>query len=199
MKTFTITGYEFKELNSRAKQKVRDWYLSDSERSEMFEDEINEYLRFNFPKSDLTVSFSLSSCQGDGLNIKGVLYLHDFIEFWQASEKEQKTFEFYLNNSINEYAFETNNRYCYSCKFIDRKYIEYTISDFISELQNQQLKNIKTDLIKQFFNDMLDFFEKLDKKYEDEGYDYFYNVEDTEIQEFCEANDYYFDIDGNLI
>jgi hypothetical protein len=79
------------------------------------------------------------------------------------------------------------------------KYINDSISEFIDELQYQCLKNINVPLIEQFFNDLIDYFEKLDKKLENDGYDYLYNVDDDEIIEFCEINDYYFTKEGTFI
>ena len=46
---------------------------------------------------------------------------------------------------------------------------------------------------------MLDYFEKLDSQFKDEGYKYLYECDEEEVEEFCEANDYYFTKDGNLI
>ena len=64
---------------------------------------------------------------------------------------------------------------------------------------DQCLKNINVPLIEQFFNDLIDYFEKLDKKLENDGYDYLYNVDDDEIIEFCEINDYCFSKEGTFI
>lgn len=200
MKIFTTTGYTYSELTDAAKEKVKQWYLYDLDiHNDIFHDDIKQFLYEEFPKSDLKVCYSLSSCQGDGLNIYGKLKLYDFVDKWNVSTKEKSTIIFYINNSIREYTFETNNRYCYSCKFIDRKYINDSISEFIDELQYQCLKNINIPLIEQFFNDLIDYFEKLDKKLENDGYDYLYNVDDVEITEFCEINDYYFTKEGTFI
>lgn len=200
MKIFTTTGYTYSELTDAAKEKVKQWYLYDLDiHNEIFHDDIKQFLYEEFPKSDLKVCYSLSSCQGDGLNIYGKLKLYDFVDKWNVSTKEKSTIIFYINNSIRDYTFETNLHYCYSCKFIDRKYINDSISEFIEELQYQCLKNINVQLIKQFFNDLIDYFEKLDKKLENDGYDYLYNVDDDEIIEFCEINDYYFTKEGTFI
>ena len=66
-------------------------------------------------------------------------------------------------------------------------------------IKYQCFKNINTSLIERFFNDMLSYFEGLDKKLENDGYNYLYNVDDEEMQEFCEINDYYFTETGTLI
>jgi hypothetical protein len=96
------------------------------------------------------------------------------------------------------YTFEQNHHYCYSCKFVDKKYLPGTIEEFIEELQHQCIKNIKIDLIQAFFEDMIEYFEKLDRDFEKDGYIYLYNVEE-EIEDFCNANDYYFTETGAII
>ena len=200
MKEFITIGYSYSELSDKAKEKVKQWYLHDLNiRDEIFHDDIKQYLYEEFQRSDLEVCYSLSSCQGDGLNIYGKLKLYDFVEKWTATAKEKRTINIYINNSLRDYTFEINNRYCYSCKFIDKKYINDTISEFIDELQYQCFKNINTPLIEQFFNDLIDYFEKLDKTLENDGYNYLCDVNDEELSEFCEINDYYFTEGGEFL
>lgn len=200
MKTITKTYnlYNYEELTEKAKENARKWYIDDPLKPDIFSDIIIENLKNDFCNSDLKVYFSLNYCQGDGLNIEGKLYLYDFIEVWKASEKEKRTIKKYIDNSLQYYAFEKNDRYCYSCKFIDRKYIDDTIEEFIEELQRLQFKNIKKDIIKRFFNDIIDYFENLDNYYEEEGYKYFYEPDEEEIIETCSINEWYFDINGNF-
>ena len=191
MKTFTkiTAGYTYDELNESAKEKVKQWFLYDPTRNDIFYENIMTYLSENFKNSDLKVSYSLGFCQGDGLNISGKLELYDFLYIWEASEKERRAIKFYIDNSLPEYVFETNNfNYCYSCKFIDRKYIDDTIAEFIEELQYNKLSNIKKKLIYKFFNDMINYFENLDSKFEQEGYKYLYECDDEELRECCDSN-----------
>ena len=96
----------------------------------------------------------MSNCQGDGLNIEGKINLYDFAEKWETDEKSRRTIEHYIDNSFSEYTFESNNRYCYSCKFIDRKYIDDTIMEFIDDLKYNGIRGIKTDVIKAFFKEL---------------------------------------------
>ena len=201
MKTFTTVtvGYSCNELSESAKEKVKQWYLNDETRNDIFHDDIMLYLHDNFKLSELKVMYSLGYCQGDGLNIYGKLNLYDFLDMWQASEKEKRTIKFYIDNSIYYYDFKENNIYCYSCKFIDRKYIDDTVEEFIEELQYNQISNIKKPLISHFFNDMIDYFESLDAEFEDNGYNFLYNCDDEEVEYFCAANDYYFTESGDVI
>ena len=197
--TFTKNGYKYNELTSKAKEKVKSDYLNDPILSDLFTEDIIQDLSFLFPNSDLKVNYSLCYCQGDGLNIHGTLKLYDFISVWEATEKEKRAISYYIDNSENEYTFNKNNHYCYSCKFIDKKYIDDDISEFIDYLKNYKIRDINEDLITRFFNDMINYFQELDEKWEKAGYKYFYEIDDESIIEWAEANDYYFDEGGAII
>ena len=198
-KQFTTIGYAYNELNEKAKEKVKEWYLNDPIRSELFPESIKNDLECDFPNSDLDVIYSLCYCQGDGLNIVGKVNLYDFIDFWEASEKQKRRIEKYIDYAFQYYTFEQSNHYCYSCKFIDKKYIDDAIDEFIEELKNQCFRNINTKDIKNFFNDLVDYFEALDSEYEKSGYNYLYNVDEDEIEESCLINEWYFDAVGNFL
>lgn len=200
MKTITTTYnvYEYNELSDAAKEKANQWYLDDPIRAELFKEDCESYLFENFKNSKFNVYFSLGYCQGDGLNIEGSLNLYDFIDIWNASEKEKRTMKFYINNSLQDYKFYKNNRYCYSCKFLDREYIENEVDEFVNELQRLDFENIKIDVIKNFYNDIIDYFENLDCQFEKDGYRYFYEADENEIANCCAANEWYFYENGDF-
>mgnify|MGYP001161901848 CR=1 FL=1 len=196
-KQFNI--YEFQELCETAKEKVKQWWLDDETRNEDFQAFTEEYLKAEFPNSELKVQYSLNSCQGDGLNIFGDLDFYDMLKKLSGyTEKEQRTLEFYFEHSTHVYTFEVNSRYCYSCKFIDKKYIDYVLEDIVSELTYQDIANINKDLIKKFLDNMLDYFEILDKEREKDGYNYLYNIDDEEMEDICSVNEYKFLEDGTF-
>lgn len=200
MRTVTniFNVYNYNELSEEAKEKVKKWYLDDEMRATFFYEDKKEFLAENYKRSNLKVIFSLSNCQGDGLNIEGKINLYDFAEKWKADEKSRRTIKHYIDNSFYEYTFESNRQYCYSCKFIDRKYIDDTITEFIDDLKYNGIRGIKTDVIKAFFNDVINHFEELDEEWEKAGYKYFYDAEESEIAEYCEANNYEFFEDGTF-
>lgn len=196
--TKTIELFEYTELNEKAKEKVKNDFINDYTRSDFLYDDIKQYLKDTFKNSELDVTFSLSYCQGDGLNIYGNLNLYDFIDIWNATQKEKKTIEFYIDVAFSNYRFEENNHYSYSCKFIDKKYLNDTIEEFIENLEYNSIKNINTNIIKNFFNDMIDYFQNLDNEFENDGYNYLYNIEDEEIIETCNINEWLFTEDGTM-
>ena len=196
IKKFNV--YNYNELSEESKEKVKEWYLDDDIRVDLFYENLKNFLAENYKRSNLEIAFSLSSCQGDGLNIKGKINLYDFAEKWEVDEKSRRTIKHYIDNSFSEYTFESNNRYCYSCKFIDKKYIDCTITEFTDDLKHNGIKGIKTDVIKIFFNDMINHFEKLDKEWEKAGYKYFYDIEEEELAEICEINKWEFYENGTF-
>lgn len=197
MKTITITKniYNYNELSDEAKARAKSDYLNEDIRTEEFYEMQKEYLASLFPHSMLDLQFSLAYCQGDGANIYGKFALIDFLPLWEASEKEKRTIAFYIEESIDKYKFSENRSYCYSCKFIDKKYINDFIDEFVDKLK---IKNVKIDIIQRFFNDLLEYFDNLDKTIERQGYDYFYNIADDEFSDLCDANEWEFLEDGTF-
>ena len=195
-----IRIYEYHELNEKAKNRVKEWYLDDLWRNYNFTETIEEDLKNLFPNSKLNVCYSLSSCQGDGLNVYGTINFNDFLEidkntnsniFSSYTEKEIKRLKFYFQY-FNEYTFERNNSYCYSCKFIDKKYADETVTEFCNELRYNCIRNINISLINKFFSDLLEWFNDYDREMEKYGYKYFYEVYEEEIEEVCSSNGWTF-------
>lgn len=197
MKTITkkINVYNYNELNDEAKARAKADFLDDYTRTEDFYEMQRDSLASLFPHSAFDLQFSLSYMQGDGANIYGKCALIDFLPYWNASEKDKRAMTFYIDQSIDKYEFTENNRYCYSCKFTDKKYIDEFIDEFIEELK---IKNIKIDIIKRFFNDLIDYFEKLDETIEHQGYDYLYNIDDDEFSDICDWNEWTFLENGTI-
>jgi len=193
-KEFTV--YKYNELSEDSKEKVKQWLLDDDLRNELLHEDITEDLKYLFPKSELKVHYSLEYCQGDGLNVEGKLSLYDIINKLKYTDKEKRTLKFYFDNSENSYTFESNRRDGYSCKFIDRKFIGDAANESVEELQSRAFKNINKSLLTNFYDDMLDYFEKYESKWEDIGYKYLYEISDEEAEEECNANDYEFFADG---
>lgn len=198
MKTITNTFniYYYDELGEEAKEKVKQWCLDDTCRNDLFSEDIKNYLFKKFPSSALNYQYSLSYRQGDGFNIYGSVNPYDFIDKWESSEKEKRAIKFYLQYA-GDVTLTKNNSYCYSCKFIDQISDEW-IDDTIQELRYNCIKNINHDLIEKFYFDLIDHFDTLDANYKADGYNFFYNVDDEEVEDFCINNEFYFLSDGSF-
>ena len=200
--------YSFSELSEEAKDKVKQWYLDDDFRTYDFENIYTEDLKYLFNNSDLKLQFSLSYCQGDGLNIYGKLDLMDvfhairdtkhsgdlFVQYKDLfSEYEQKTIEAYMEVCGREVELPYNRHYCYC---IDDR-IDFA-NDWIESLEYCRYKNIQIDTIRKMEKLVGRMFENLSATYEKYGYDYFYNADDEVVNEACEANGWRFLEDGTF-
>ena len=200
--------YNFSELSEDAKEKVKQWYLDDDFRPCEFENIYTEDLRYLFNNSDLKLQFSLSYCQGDGLNIYGKLDLMDvftairdtehsgdlFEQYKDLfSEHEQKTIEAYMEVCGREVELPYNRHYCYC---IDDR-VDFA-DDWIESLEYCRYKNIQIDTIIKMEKLVGRMFENLSATYEKYGYDYFYNADDEVVNETCEANGWRFLEDGTF-
>ena len=200
--------YNFSELSEDAKEKVKQWYLDDDFRPCEFENIYTEDLKYLFNNSDLKLQFSLSYCQGDGLNIYGKLDLMDvftairdtehsgdlFEQYKDLfSEHEQKTIEAYMEVCGREVELPYNRHYCYC---IDGR-VDFA-DDWIELLEYCRYKNIQIDTIRKMEKLVGRMFENLSATYEKYGYDYFYNADDEVVNEECEANGWRFLEDGTF-
>ena len=210
MRTITETKniYKYEELSEEAKETVKQWYLDDEFRTQDFEEITLEELHELFKNSKLKVQFSLNFCQGDGLNIYGKLNLMDVFtairnpenkELFEKyndefSEHEQRTIEAYMEVCGREIELPWNNSgYCY-CVADE---VNFT-NEWIEELQYCDYNNIKFDIIEKMESLIIKIFETLSSTYEKIGYNYFYEVDEEELKDACEANEWEFLKDGTL-
>lgn len=192
MKTITkkINLYRYNELSEQAKEKVKQWYLEGLD-AEFFSDMcLEELYAEGFKNSDLKLQFSLSYCQGDGLNIYGGLYLSEALEVLKEdfTAKEYKRLSFYLKD-VPAYEMPYNDYYNYCVA----EYIE--TSDLIEEY-NEDYRKIDYTLIDRFNDLLIKYFTEKCSQFEKKGYRYFYEVSEDDLKEFCDDGDYWFTESG---
>ena len=194
MKTITkkIDLYTYDELNGEAKEKVKQWYLEIQD-AEFFSDMcIEDLYAEGFKNSDLKLQFSLNYCQGGGLNIYGDLYLNEALEVLKDnfSTKEYKRLSFYLED-MPAYEMPYNNYYSYCVA-------EYIETNALIEEYNEGDENMDHELINRFNGLLIKYFVKKCSQFEKEGYRYFYEVNEDDLQKFCNDGDYYFTESGEV-
>lgn len=208
MRTATIEYkvYKYNELTEEAKEKVRQWYL-DGQEPFIFTEMIEEDLYNLFGENDLKVQYDLGYCQGNGLNIYGKV---DTEKIFKCLEKHNggtqlKEFENLLTDkekkTILNYAAECgeielpyNNHYSYCMA----RYIDIA-NDWEYDLENYSgYTNINKEVLEKFEELVKGIFNTLCKSYEKQGYEYFYEINEEDLEECCEANGYEFLEDGTI-
>ena len=208
MRTATVTYnvYKYNELSAEAKEKVKQWYLNGQEPF-IFTENCKEDLRNLFGKNNLDVQYSLAYCQGDGFNIYGEI---DVPSIFNCLEKHNggtqfKKFEDVLTEEekkiILEYAEECgvielpmNRQYCYSLA----DYIDIA-EEWAWRLEHSYYTvNVNEDVLNKFEKLVRGIFHTLCRSYEKQGYEYFYEISEEDLEECCEANKYEFLEDGTI-
>ena len=206
MRTITTTHniYQYHELSDSAKQKVKYEYLP--MRNDDFCDYVKHDIKHLFDDADVKVQYSLNSCQGDGVNIYGVVSAEDifnalaksgdytllekYADFMTDAEKDTIL---YYADYCNDIELPYNRHYCYCLA----DYISFA-DDWRDSLEYEDYENIQIETIRKFEELVQDIFHTLCKDYENGGYKYLYEISDEEMQELCEANEWEFYIDGTL-
>ena len=206
MRTITITKnvYKYDELNAKAQERVREWYLAQCRTPELFSEMLDEDLEMIFGKNDLDVEYSLNNSQGDGLNIYGSIPLTqildaaeqcDWLTYFDAFRNWFTTDEKALikrcaeNYDTVEIPCNANclYNYCYA------DHIRYSL-DYTYNVD----EDADVDLLNRVNAALISLFSKLCASYEECGYDFFYDVDDDTLSEECEANGWEFTEDGEL-
>jgi len=190
--------YNYDELTEKAKEKAREKLCDIFRDTDSFSEMVRENYNDIFENSDLELQYSLSSCQGDGLNIYGSFYLLDCINYVlekapdQFTEKE-KRFLTFLSNEFLTVKTKYNNFYCY--------YTDKT-EDFQDEIENdlerQYFRNIPYKTIEKFSKCFNDLFRKYCMEWEKSGYDYFYEYTDQDAIDDSSANEILFYENGEI-
>lgn len=204
VETVKYNVYKYNELSEKAKEKAKQWYLEGQEPfifTEMCEDDLYNL----FGKNDLKVQYSLGYCQGDGFNIYGKIDAENIFKCLEKhnggcqlekfenvlTDKEKKTILNYANE-CGEIELPINNRYCYCiAKHAD------IADDWEYQLENYSgYANINKEALDKFENIVHGIFTELCNSYEKQGYEYFYEISEEDMEEMCEANGYEFMEDG---
>lgn len=204
--TMEYKVYKYSELSEEAKAKAKGWFLAGQEAS-IFTENCEEDLYNLFGENELKVQYSLSYCQGDGFNIYGSINANSIFnclenhnggtQFEQfenvLTDKEKKTILHY-HEVCGDIKLPYNNHYCYCLA----SHIDIASDwEWVLEYLNSY-KNINVEALEKFENIVKGIFSTLCKNYEEQGYQYFYEISEEDLEELCEYNDYEFLEDGTI-
>jgi len=176
-----IKVYKFNELSSEAKEVVKEWWLNNLD-SSYFENDCLDKLKSEYGIKTLKIGFSFGYCQGDGLCMYGEIPTHNIDErvweiFMQGLTKRQKEI---ASNDISKIIFRKVN-FIYSHANTVRIEIE---DNYENPKHEQILQKVEENVKAWYFKECAAF--------EKNGYNYFQEISEEELNEICEANEYEF-------
>lgn len=192
--------YKYDELSDDAKAKVKDMFLQwRGEDGDMFKEDCENSLADLFPNSDLKVQYSLTYSQGDGFNTYGTLNIKDLLN---------ADFNKYPLNGSGITAPANKDAILAACEKADvydinleenRRY-GYSLADSLEVIPNddENLTDEDTALLSDLETFAREVMEEINSKFEKNGYDYFYEMDEDEVRDMADANDYEFTEDGEL-
>lgn len=175
----TINVYDFAELSAEARNRVRNWYLKGLD-LEAFEENWADTLGVKFPESDIAVSFS----KVDGrANIYGTITRLDLVELVRENLTPDEADE--LRRLFSKYFFEwvmfDTHHACDAYNYVE----DITSARHLATLNK--------------FNRLVhEAMSSLCREVEADGYVFFHEVADSDLESWCEANGYEFLENGEL-
>ena len=199
--------YKYNELSDDAKEKVKQWYL-DGQIPEVFTSMCVEDLNCLFGHNHgLEVEYSLNYCQGDGFNIYGEINAENIFNCLENHNggTQLEKFENVLTDKEKRTILHYQDE-CGNIKLHHNRHYGYCMADYLTiaddwsfDLENYSgFRNINTDVLEKFEHMVKEIFTTLCKGYEKNGYEFFYEISDEELEENCDANDYEFLADGTF-
>lgn len=193
--TTTYTIYNFNELSEEVQKAAIDKYINATidQRNDWYYEDCKEELKRLLPNSEAKLQYSLSYCQGDGLEIYGSIAWADLLEAVKEdlTEKEAKTIDHYLSEIDSYIELNPNRQYCYY-HFNKNTFI----NAFEDSLYYSIFANINHETINKYCSLCNDYLEELSSAWETAGYDYLYNPDHDEIVD--ELSQYEYLKDGSM-
>jgi hypothetical protein len=191
MKTIEIKLYSFEELSKEAQEKALNKWNENGDSVYMdffYENCVEEAKEHGFVNP--VINYSLSYSQGDGLSFKADGYNNLealFIEtLGQGKEKTAKL----LADNCRLICQGNTGRYAYSSSS--------DIDLYFDANTNTNNKNINS-AVNEALKSLTDIYLALCKKLEKQGYDEIeYQQSEESFKETCQANDYTFEVNGNM-
>lgn len=185
--TKKINLYEYNELEEKAKERAKENYLETKCEidNDIFLENAMEIVGNYFQFIDgLEIQYSLSSCQGDGVNIYGKFDLRNVEGFeWLKSE-------------VDSFELAENRRYYYSLKSqTETETVDEIITEF-EYVSGNEIADWQVVEIRKMVETVFEKLEKAEREIEKYGYDFFYEVSDEEMAEYADSCGVLYLVDG---
>lgn len=173
MEKITIIGYKYNELTKEVQQNLKEKIVHSWGYMDDFHWKIQDMIENNFPNSDIKIQWSLNCCQGDGVNLYGVLDHRDAIEFIRKMQPDKLEEDFIKIIKFCDIDFKLPENPRYSYCYVSN--VDVAI-DMISEYEiitGEEPPEEWQAATKRFESVLIECIENLCEKIESYGYDYF--------------------------
>lgn len=190
--TETFEVYTFTELNDKAKDKVRGFY-GDCREACFFTDDCERYLKDILPNSELKVYYSLGYCQSDYFTLNGDISLSDVLD--KVADRFFKKDIKYLCWFIKEWCGGFTIQGMGRNDYFYRESVNFAC-DIIYDMERDELREIRYELINDFEDCVYSYLDDLCNELKEDGYAYFYEYDDEDIEVWCDCNEFEFYANG---
>ena len=173
MKEVTIIGYKYNELAKKVQQNLKEKIVHSWEYMDDFHWKIQDIIDNDFPNSDIKVQWSLDYCQGDGVNLYGVLDHRDAIEFIKKKrpDKIEEDFIRIVKFCDIDFKLPENPRYAYC--YVNRADIAIDMMSEYEAITDEKPHLYWQAVAKKFESVLIECIGDFCKEIENYGYDYF--------------------------
>lgn len=173
MKKITVIGYKYNELPEDAQQKLKEKIVNSWEYVDDFDSELQDIIYDNFPNSDIKAQFSLNCCQGDGVNVYGILDYRDAIEFIKKMQPDKMEDDFIRIVKLCDIDFKLpkNPRYAYC--YMSNADVAIDLINECEAIAGEKPSEDWQTTAKRFETVFIECIENFCKEMEDYGYNYF--------------------------
>lgn len=173
MKEITIIGYKYNELTKKVQQNLKEKIVHNWEYMDDFNREIQDVICNEFPNSDIKIQWGLNCCQGDGVNLYGILDYRDAIEFIKKKQPDEIEEDFIKIVKFCDIDFKLpeNPRYAYC--YVNRADIAIDMINEYEAITDEEPHLYWQMVAKKFESVLVECIENFCKEIENYGYNYF--------------------------
>ena len=186
MKNITIIGYKYNELPEKVQQQLKEKIVGSWEYMDDFNWEIQDIIDNDFPNSDIKAQWSFSYCQGDGVNLYGLLDYRDAIEFVKKMQRDKFEEDFTRIVKFCDIDFKLPENLEHTYCYVSRAYIAETLIYEYEAITDEEPPEDWQAVAQRFEAALIECLEDFCKEIEDYGYKYFNvdHIEDDYVASF---------------
>lgn len=185
--------FTYNQLSEEAKEKAKQWYL-DSQDPYTFTHDLIADLEMKTGFSNLRPYYSLNYCQGDGLCLAG------YIDFEEIQGDIKKIF--YKDFNISDYKALSELKEYSQIDFnhTGHYYNKYSvdIDIYIHGNHSEKMYGLMEKTANKLLKNIKKWYINTCDEYENQGYSFFYDIEDGDLREYFDCMEYEFYEDGTL-